>query len=128
MKLLTILLFLNISCYAQNKFVIEVHISNSSGKKIYLANAWGGPLDRTKAVQVDSTFSINDTCSFTGQFNETAYFSIAITSPKNFAPFIIDTGKIIISGDANDYLWKSILAKPPQNKWQKEAELSVDSI
>lgn len=115
-------------CFAQHDYNIEVNISNSSGKKIYLADAMGGPNDRSKVAKVDSLIAINDKCVFKGTFKEMGYYSLAVGGKKNYASFIIDTGTVVINGSAQDYLWKSLSVSSIQNNWAKEAEKVIDSL
>ncbi|GAA4102848.1 TlpA disulfide reductase family protein [Mucilaginibacter panaciglaebae] len=126
--LLTVLLFCNLATYGQNKYVIEVNFNHSSNKMVYLSNAYGGPLDRTKAVHVDSTLMVNNRCTFEGEFTQLQYYSIAIGSKRDYVPFIIDNGKIVIKGDASNYLWKTTKVESLQNHWLSIEKNKVDSI
>ncbi|RKR84848.1 thiol-disulfide isomerase/thioredoxin [Mucilaginibacter gracilis] len=113
---------------AQLQYAIEVNISNSNGEFVYLADAQGGASDRSKIVKVDSAQLINGKCVFKGQFNDLKYYSIAFKSKGNYAGFIIDTGKIKISANGADYLYKSLKVESKQNQWLALAKRKMDSI
>lgn len=131
MNKLVLLLIITLCCfkaYAQNRYEVQLRIENSEGKKVFLTDSWGAT-DRMKAVHIDSAYIINDRCTFSGTFKDRSYYSVALDSISNYFTFIIDTGKTIISGNADSYLWRSaVVANSIQNKWKQEAQHKVDSL
>lgn len=113
---------------SNHHFKIEIHFKNSEGEKVYLSDTESGGLDRTESAHIDSQYISNGICIFYGEFKNLKYYSLAVDSMRNYASFIIDTGRIVVKGNTNDYLWKSLKVFSPQNNWKGIAEKIVDSL
>lgn len=101
--LLLLLIMASLNSYSQNTYHISNEIKGAKGHKFYLLNLYGGLNNRDKVAPIDSIISGADTFSFWGSFDERQFYSIAMDSSKAFIPFIIDTGKILILGNADSF-------------------------
>ena len=132
MKLILFIFFSVYSSYSfaqkEHNFKIEVKIKVPDGTKVYLTDTQGGGLGKAETAHIDSQFVSHGICVFYGTFKEIKYYSLAIDSLTNYAPFIIDPGTIVINANANDYLYKSLEVFSPQNNWKRIAQKIVDSL
>ncbi|MDD2794059.1 MAG: TlpA disulfide reductase family protein [Sediminibacterium sp.] len=106
--------------------VLRVHYS-AEGKKIYLKDTWSPNDPRVKASVYDSGYFVNGLVHFNGNFEDYKYYSLSFDSDKYFFPFIIDTGKIMIVGDASA-VYQSEVYNSFQNALEEKYRVVVDSF
>lgn len=123
------LFFILISFYVngQNSYSISVKMKNAEGKKIFLKDTWSSNDPRVKANVYDSGYFVNGLVHFNGNFKDYKYYSLSFDSDKSFLPFIVDTGKITIVGDAGK-IFLSEVYNSFQNTLEKKYSVVVDSM
>ena len=111
----------------QNSYSISVKMKNAEGKKIFLKDTWATNDPRVKANVYDSGYFVNGLVIFNGNFEDYKYYNLSFQSYKSFFPFIMDTGRVMIVGDASK-IYQSEVHNSIQNALEKKCSVVVDSF
>ena len=123
--LILIVIFINQSAGAQNKFIIDLAIQNTKAKKVLLTNGYSN-LDKTKPTITDTVDLIDGKCTLSGNFKEYGYYSVALDSASKFFVFMIDTGRFSI--DYNQKSYSKVIKNSIQNDMMFEIDAGLEPI